>query len=228
MSLDGPTELKHKSDIENCFLSLNRTVEPLPSHAHWDAFPLPKADDKIDFVDGLHTLGGSGDPNLKEGVALYLFCINAGMERRAFCNNDGDFLIIPQLGALDIQTELGLLYVQPGEICVIQRGIRFSVRLGENTKGARGYITELWGTRWELPDLGPLGSHGLANARDFLHPVAYIDEELQRRWTITNKINGQLQGIAQDHSPYDIAAWAGNVVPYKVRHRDSRDGSRMY
>lgn len=34
-----------------------------------------------------------------------------------------------------------------------------------------------WGSTWELPDLGPIGSHGLANPRDFLFPVAYIDEE---------------------------------------------------
>lgn len=178
---------------------------------------MPKEDEKIDFADGLHTLGGSGDPNLREGIALYVFMINADMDHRAFCNTDGDFLIVAQLGNLDIQTELGKLFLQPGEICVIPRGIRFAVRLGPGHNVARGYITEIWGSRWELPDLGPLGGHGLANPRDFLHPVAYIDENLHEDWSIVNKANGLYNAIEQDHTPFDLVAWHGNVVPYKVR-----------
>ncbi|KAI5308867.1 hypothetical protein KEM55_004670, partial [Ascosphaera atra] len=91
------------------------------------------------------------------------------MAHEAFVNSDGDFLIVPQQGNLDIQTEFGMLYVQPGEICVVQRGMKFSV----NLEGpSRGYILEIWGSNFELPELGPLGANGLANARDFLHPVA--------------------------------------------------------
>jgi hypothetical protein len=59
------------------------------------------------------------------------------MKRKAIVNSDGDFLIVPQEGALDIQTEFGMLYVQPGEICVIQRGQRFKVMVEGPT---RGYI----------------------------------------------------------------------------------------
>ncbi|RDW93514.1 uncharacterized protein DSM5745_00836 [Aspergillus mulundensis] len=229
--LDGyKTDIECKSHIENSLLTLNPRVHTLPSQGEWAPFPLPDAasDGNVDFVDGLHTLGGSGNPNLHEGIALYVFMINADMDRRAFCNTDGDFLIVPQLGSLDIQTELGMLYVQPGEICVVPRGVRFAVRLGkeigqeggyENSdvgKG-RGYIVETWGSRWDLPDLGPLGGHGLANPRDFLHPVAHIDDLdfLHEDWTIVNKANGSLNAIAQDHSPFDVVAWHGNVVPYK-------------
>lgn len=222
MANDSPTDgyttnVPTKSHIENCFLSLNPKVEALPQQAEWAPFPLPKDDEKIDFVDGLHTLGGSGDPNLREGVALYVYMINADMDHRAFCNTDGDFLLVAQLGNLDIQTELGKIFLQPGEICVIQRGIRFAVRLGPGHKVARGYITEVWGSMWELPDLGPIGGHGLANPRDFLYPVAYIDDELHEDWIIVNKANGKYNAIQQDHSPFDVAAWHGNVVPYKVR-----------
>lgn len=208
--------IPHKADIENCFLTLNPKVATLAEQGEWAPFPLPKEDEKIDFADGLHTLGGSGDPNLREGIALYVFMINADMDHRAFCNTDGDFLIVAQLGNLDIQTELGKLFLQPGEICVIPRGIRFAIRLGPGHAVARGYITEIWGSRWELPDLGPLGGHGLANPRDFLHPVAYIDENLHENWSIVNKANGQYHAIEQDHSPFDLVAWHGNVVPYKV------------
>ncbi|KAL2007772.1 hypothetical protein VTN00DRAFT_7754 [Thermoascus crustaceus] len=184
------TNVPTKSDIENCFLSLNPKVEALPEQAEWAPFPLPKDDEKIDFVDGLHTLGGSGDPNLREGIALYVYMINADMDHRAFCNTDGDFLLVAQQGNLDIQTEMGKIFLQPGEICV-------------------------WGSMWELPDLGPIGGHGLANPRDFLYPVAYIDDELHEDWIIVNKANGKYNAIQQDHSPYDLVAWHGNVVPYK-------------
>lgn len=196
-------------------MSINPKVETLPEQAEWHPFPLPKEDEKIDFVDGLHTLCGSGDPNIKEGLALYVYMINSSMEQRAFCNTDGDFLICAQQGNLDIKTEMGKIFLQPGEICVIQRGIRFCLNLAPDTPVARGYITEVWGSMWELPDLGPLGGHGLANPRDFLYPVAAIDDDLHVDWQIVNKTNGQLVAIQQDHSPFDLVAWHGNVVPYK-------------
>ncbi|KAL4929446.1 RmlC-like cupin domain-containing protein [Aspergillus undulatus] len=209
--------IPHKGDLENCFLTPNPRVATLPSQGEWSPFPLPPSFEKIDFVDGLHTLAGSGDPNLREGLALYVYMFNTSMEKRAFCNTDGEFLIVPQLGNLDIQTEMGMLFLQPGEICVLPRGVRFKVCLGPGHEVARGYITEIWGSRWELPDLGPLGGHALANPRDFLHPVAYIDDidALHASWTIVNKANGTLNAIAQDHSPFDLVAWHGSVVPYK-------------
>lgn len=58
-------------------------------------------------------------------------------------------MIVPQEGALDIQTEFGMLYVQPGEICVIQRGQRFKVKVEGPT---RGYILGMI-----LPEAGIFG-----------------------------------------------------------------------
>ncbi|KAH6972206.1 homogentisate 1,2-dioxygenase [Ilyonectria robusta] len=212
---NGYYPIESKSNIQNCFLSLNKAVEALPEQAEWAPFPLPPNDIRTDFTDGLHTLAGSGDPNLREGIALYVYMFNADMVQRAYCNTDGDFLIAPQLGSLHVQTEMGLLYLQPGEICVIQRGVRFRLSLGAGSTAARGYITEVWGSIWELPDLGPLGGHGLANPRDFLFPQAYIDDELHLPFEIVVKNNGKHVAIKQDHSPFDVVAWHGNVVPYK-------------
>lgn len=195
---------------------MNPAVESLPGQAEWPPFPLPSQHEKIDFTDGHHTLCGSGDPNLRQGLALYVYMINCSMDNKAYCNTDGDFLITPQFGTLDIQTEMGKLYVQPGEICVIQRGVRFRINLPEGTTQARGHIAEVWGSTWELPDLGPLGGHGLANPRDFLFPVAHIDHDLHVPYTIVVKNNGKLSAIDQDHSPFDVVAWHGNCVPYKV------------
>ncbi|EPE26306.1 RmlC-like cupin [Glarea lozoyensis ATCC 20868] len=210
---NGYKEVPTTANIENCFLSLNPKVALLPEQAEWTPFPFPSQ--PTDFIDGLHTLGGSGDPNLREGVALYVYLINKSMTARSFCNSDGDFLLCAQHGNLDIQTEFGRLFLQPGEIFVVQRGVRFSINLPEGVSEARGYVTEVWGSTWELPDLGPIGGHGLANPRDFLYPIAAIDEDLHVDFEVVNKMNGKYFAITQDHSPYDLVAWHGNVVPYK-------------
>lgn len=76
-------------------------------------------------------------------MALYVYMFNASMEGKAYCNTDGDFLICPQLGTLDVQTEMGMLFVQPGEICVVQRGVRFKVGMVDGESACRGYITEV-------------------------------------------------------------------------------------
>ncbi|POR33568.1 Homogentisate 1,2-dioxygenase [Tolypocladium paradoxum] len=168
--------------------------------------------DGTDFVAGLRTIAGSGDPSLREGLATHIFTATKSMEKRAFVNSDGDFLIVPQQGALDIQTEFGPLYVQPGEICVIQRGLRFKVAVEGPT---RGYILEIWGANFELPELGPLGGNGLANARDFLHPKAKYEVTHNDPWEIVYKLGGQFFKSTQNHSPFDVVAWHGNYVPYK-------------
>jgi homogentisate 1,2-dioxygenase len=160
----------------------------------------------------MRTVAGSGDPTLREGVATHVYIATKSMSNRAFVNSDGDMLIVPQQGNLDIQTEFGHLYVQPGEICVIQRGQRFSVKIEGAT---RGYIHEIWGSSWDLPELGPLGANGLANARDFLSPVAAYDVTSDDPWKIVYKLGGKLFASSQNHSPYDVVAWHGNYVPYK-------------
>jgi homogentisate 1,2-dioxygenase len=134
------------------------------------------------------------------------------MENRAFVNSDGDYLIVPQQGSLDIQTEFGPLYVQPGEICVIQRGQRFRVSVEGPT---RGYILEIWGSNFELPELGPLGANGLANSRDFLHPKAKYNITKDDPWEIVYKMGGKYFSSKQNHCPFDVVAWHGNYVPYK-------------
>lgn len=185
------------------------------SQLEWQPFELPQ--EPTDFIDGVKTIGGNGDANLRDGLALHIFTINTPMKHRALVNADGEALIVAQLGNLDIQTELGKLYLQPGEICVIPRGIRYRVSPAEGTQEARGYMIELFGSRWELPELGPIGTHGLANSRDFLAPVAYIDDNLHEEWQVFTKINGNYHARIQDHSPFDVAAWQGTCVPYKAR-----------
>lgn len=135
------------------------------------------------------------------------------MDKSAFCNTDGDFLILPQIGLLDIQTEMGRLMVRPGELVVIQAGIRFRVSLPYGP--SRGYVQEIFGTHYELPELGPFGSNGMAYPRDFEMPVASFDIDTNSEWSITYKVNGQLHTCQQTHTPFDVVAWHGNYAPYK-------------
>lgn len=184
--------------------------EITPNQLRWSPFKIPEKE--LDFVEGLHTLCGAGDPSMREGLSVSVYLSNKDMVKKALYSSDGDFLIVPQQGTLDIQTELGNLMVSPNEICVIQRGIRFRVSLPDGP--SRGYVLEVFGSHFELPDLGPIGANGLANPRDFLSPVAAY-EDLDETWSVVNKYQGQLFKAEQDHSPFDVVAWHGNYVPYK-------------
>jgi homogentisate 1,2-dioxygenase len=195
--------------MESNFLPINPRVHVSATQLAW--LPFDVTETEHDFVQGLCTIAGSGDPTLREGLATHVFTANKSMENSAFVNSDGDFLIVAQQGALDIQTEFGKLYVQPGEICVIQRGQRFKVGVEGPT---RGYILEVWGANFELPELGPLGANGLANARDFLSPVAHYTITKDDPWKVVYKLGGKFFESKQNHCPFDVVAWHGNYVSF--------------
>jgi homogentisate 1,2-dioxygenase len=119
---------------------------------------------------------------------------------------------VPQLGRLRLATEFGLLDVGPGDIAVLPRGVRFRVDLLDVS--ARGYICENYGALFCLPELGPIGSNGLANARDFLYPIAAF-EDRSGACELIAKFQGSLFAAEIDHSPLDVVAWHGNYAPYK-------------
>lgn len=97
-------------------------VHQIPNQLRWDPFDF---NDRADWVHGLNYVSGCGDPATKSGLAVYVFAAGKDMGKEAFYSADGDFLIVPQHGVLDIQTELGRLLVRANEICVIPRGIRY-------------------------------------------------------------------------------------------------------
>jgi len=181
-----------------------------PNQMRWD--PLPYPTEGTDFVDSLFTVCGNGSGPGQQGVAVHLYACTADMGTRFFYDADGELLIVPQEGALQLRTELGVLAVAPGEIGVIPRGVKFQVRLeGER---ARGYICENYGGLFELPGLGPIGANGLANPRDFLAPAAAY-EDLTGECQLIAKLGGRLWLAELDHSPLDVVAWHGNYAPYK-------------
>ncbi|MGA7159167.1 MAG: homogentisate 1,2-dioxygenase [Acidobacteriaceae bacterium] len=180
-----------------------------PNQMRWNPIPLPTA--PTDFVEGLVTLGGNGDPATHDGVGIHLYIANASMTDRFFYNADGEMLILPQQGGLRLATECGLMKVLPGHLAVIPRGIKFRVELLEDT--ARGYICENYGQPFRLPDLGPIGANGLANPRDFQTPVAAYEDE-DGDFEVVSKFLGKLWISHYNHSPLDVVAWHGNYAPY--------------
>lgn len=81
---------------------------------------------------------------------------------------------------------------------------------------AKGYICELYQGHYQLPELGPIGSNGLANARDFKIPTACFEEDDGTvEFKIHSKFNNNLFVARQNHTPFDVVAWHGNYYPYK-------------
>ena len=181
-----------------------------PNQLRWDPRPLPEA--ATDFVDGLYTMAGNGSAAAQHGVAIHVYAANRSMEDRFFYDADGELLIVPQQGRLRIATELGVIDLAPHEVAVIPRGVRFRVELVDSV--ARGYVCENFGAPLRLPDLGPIGSNGLANSRDFLTPVAAW-EDREGDYELLNKFQGNLWRAAIGHSPLDVVGWHGNYAPYK-------------
>ncbi|HUI61480.1 MAG TPA: homogentisate 1,2-dioxygenase [Steroidobacteraceae bacterium] len=186
-------------------------VATSPNRLRWDPLPAPADSEAVDLIDGLHTYAGNGDIEAGRGCAVHLYCANTSM-RRVFSNSDGELLFVPQAGSLLLETELGRLWVEPGHVAVVPRGVRFRALLPDGR--ARGYLCENFGQPFRLPELGPLGSNGLANARDFETPTAWF-EEVTGATQVVTKFMGSLWATTQAHSPLDVVAWHGNYAPYR-------------
>jgi homogentisate 1,2-dioxygenase len=179
-----------------------------PNRLRWDPLEFPT--EPTDFVDGLVTYGATGDVAAGAGVGIHLYAANRSMIDRVFMNADGELVIVPESGALQLVTEMGVLVVGPLEIAVVPRGVRFRVELLGAT--ARGYVCENYGAAFRLPELGPIGSNGLANPRDFETPAAWF-EDRDEPVEMIQKFQGELWTTTLDHSPLDVVAWHGNLAP---------------
>ena len=185
-------------------------VPTTPNQLRWD--PLPISDEPADFIDGLATIAAGGDARTQTGLGVHIYRANKPMDGRYFYNSDGELLIAPQQGGLRFYTECGVLEIEPGEIAVIPRGIKFRVELPNGA--ARGFVCENYGAKLTLPERGPIGSDGLANSRDFQAPIAAY-EDREGDFELVTKLAGKLFACPIGHSPLDVVAWHGNLTPYK-------------
>jgi homogentisate 1,2-dioxygenase len=185
-----------------------------PNRTRWRPMPLPATPARVDVLDGMVTLGGAGDATSGPGFLVHMYAANADMNDRAFSSADGDLLIVPQTGTIELRTELGWLRVPPGSVAIVPRGIKVAVGFAEGD-GGRGWMLEVFGRRLRLPERGLIGSNGLADARHFLAPTAsYEDRLCPAGFQIVTKVGGHLFAATQEHSPFDVVAWHGNHVPF--------------
>lgn len=181
-----------------------------PNRLRWNPLDIPTA--PTDFLEGMHTWAGNGHCDDQIGVSINLYAANRSMKNRVFYNADAEMMFVPQQGRLRLATELGLMDVSPMEIAVIPRGVRFRVELLD--ADARGYVLENFGAPMRLPELGPIGSNGMANARDFETPVAWY-EDVEGEHELIAKFTGGFWRTVLQHSPLDVVAWHGTHAPYK-------------
>ncbi len=191
------------------FLSRFDEVPPSPNQMRWSPPAMPTTPTDLSTAsspwpqrrsgshDGLRHPPVPGQPVDAGPLLLYA---------------DGEMLVVPQEGRVRFVTEMGRLDVEPQEIVVIPRGVRFRVELPDGE--ARGYICENYGALFKLPDLGVIGSNGLANPRDFMSPVAAY-EDREGDFELVAKFQGNLWRADIGHSPLDVVAWHGNYAPYK-------------
>ena len=153
----------------------------------WGPTPIP--DEKLTFVTGLRTMTTAGDCETMAGMAAHVLLVTQSMVREHFFNADGEFLVVAQQNRLRFRTEFGVIEIEPGEVCVIPRGVIFRVELIDGP--ARAYVCENYGGGFTLPDRGPIGANCLANPRDFLTPVAAY-EDVDAPHTLVVKWGGEL------------------------------------
>ena len=196
-------------------LLTGEAAAPSPNRLRWNPLAMPES--SVDFLDGLICQATNGDVLAGQGCGIFLYAATRSMSDRAFFSADGEWLIVPQTGRLRIVTEMGALDIAPLQIALIPRGVRFRVELPDGS--ARGYACENYGQGFRLPDLGPIGSNGLANPRDFEAPVAAF-EDVDRPTEIVQKFAGALWTTTIDHSPFDVIGWHGNLAPvrYDLTH----------
>src|SRR5438445_11356502 len=112
----------------------------------------------------------AGDAETRAGMAAHVLLVTASMRNEYFFNADGELLVVAQENRLRFRTEFGVIDIEPGEICIIPRGVIFRVELTDGP--ARAYVCENYGGAFTLPDRGPIGANCLANPPDFETPMA--------------------------------------------------------
>jgi homogentisate 1,2-dioxygenase len=193
-----------------------KTAPNIASHGlplgqlRWDPLPIPN--EALTFVTGMRTMTTAGDVYTQTGMAAHVFFVTQSMDDDYFMNADGELLVVPQSGGLEIGTELGRMGVLPGEIAAVPRGMKFKVLLQDGP--CRGFVCENYGARFTLPSRGPIGANCLANPRDFKTPAASFEEK-ETSCRLMVKWCGAFHVSEIDHSPLDVVAWHGNYAPYK-------------
>jgi homogentisate 1,2-dioxygenase len=218
-------------------------VVTTPNQLRWNPLAVPEIE--TDFIDGITTIAGNGDVFSQTGIAVHIYRCNRDMEDRFFYNADAEMLVVPELGRLTIYTELGVMVVNPGEVCCLPRGLKFRVTIDDGDKLENHPVGEA-----PTPLLRKEGSPenpkskiqnpksargyicenygtqfrlpdlGPIGANGLANPRDFETpvawyEDRDARHELVAKFGGNLWACETDHSPLDVVAWHGNYAPYK-------------
>ncbi len=208
--------VKHTGRFKPADFPLWKTAPNVGDHElalgqyRWNPVSVPQ--EPTDFLAGMRTMSTCGDAMGQSGMAAHVYVANTDMVDDHFFNADGELLVVPQVGGVRFVTEMGVIEIRPGEICVLPRGLVFKVELIDGP--VRGYACENYGAKLTLPHRGPIGANCLANPRDFKTPVAWFEDK-ETPCRLIAKWCGRFHVTQIDHSPLDVVAWHGNYAPYK-------------
>ncbi len=114
--------------MPGCGAPRRATNRNLPiAQLRWDPAPIPKED--MTFLQGVQTMTTAGDANTQAGMAAHVYLITKSMVDQHFYNADGEMMFVAQQGNLRLVTEFGRIDIEPGEIAVIPRGVKFRVEI---------------------------------------------------------------------------------------------------
>lgn len=183
----------------------NHQTNIAPKPLRWNP-PIFETNNKT-LINGLFHIASSGQKN-----HVYWYHISQSMIESYFNNYDSEMLLIPVKGRITVETELGKLSANPGEIIVIPRGIAIQLIVDEQL--AFGYLAENGGLTFRLPELGIIGANGLAHPRHFMYPNAAFKPNDIDGWQWV-KYQGLLWERKITNSPLNVVAWHGNYAPYQ-------------
>ncbi len=189
---------------------LGYLIEPSPEPYRWNPLSIPQQ--SFDFITGLKTVGATFKDGSAPALTHHVYAAITSMGQKAFSVLDGEVLILPESGALDIRTEFGCLLVKPGELVVIPQGVWFSVQLVHDAP-IRGYMFINASDRLHLPDGGIVGPNGSVDPLHFKVPVASVD--LSAPYELIKLSHGKLYRAKSADSPFNVFGWKGNAYPYK-------------
>lgn len=77
--------------VGNRQLSQPTEYDSTPNQLRWDPFAIEATDH--DFVDGLRQVCAAGSPEVRNGLAVYIYTATQSMDHKALNNSDGDLLL---------------------------------------------------------------------------------------------------------------------------------------
>ncbi len=137
-------------------------------------------------------------------------------------NSDGDEVHFVHAGRGRMETDYGVLSVEPGDYIVIPKGTTYRMIVEKESM-----LTLIIETPEpiELPDRGMLGRHAQFDPGVLTAPEpapAAENERNPQEWEVRIKRNGEYTTVVYPFCPMDVVGWKGDLWVAKLNVRDFR------